>query len=357
MLSLEDFWVWDSWIADDGDTYHLYFLQAPRSLIDPGHRHTSAQIGHATSQDLKSWQYQGVALGPGHKGSWDDLALWTGSTVRGDDGAWRMFYTAISSRGHGVGEQRIGLAESDDLTNWRRVGDRPVLEADPRWYQTHGTTGDPAASETWRDPFVFRDPDGDGWHMMITARKPGAARLNDGVIGHARSSDLVHWELGPPLTEPAGFGQLEVTQVRLVAGRPILIFSCGIEELSADRRRFGDYCTWSVTGKSLCGPWDISIATPFVAEPDLFAAPLVQDRSGNWALLGFVNLEPKGVNSFDIINPIPVITEQGVLVAAPGYSPVGEALLSAHDRSGDGQSMLTAQNDHSDDQAEPAFGT
>ena len=27
-----------------------------------------------------------------------------------------------------------------------------------------------SASETWRDPFVFRDPDGDGWHMLVTAR-------------------------------------------------------------------------------------------------------------------------------------------------------------------------------------------
>jgi len=92
MLSLADYWIWDSWIADDGDAFHLYFLQAPRSLVDPGKRHTAAQLGHATSTDLKWWTYQGIALGPGPKGSWDDLALWTGSTVLGDDGVWRMYY-------------------------------------------------------------------------------------------------------------------------------------------------------------------------------------------------------------------------------------------------------------------------
>jgi len=54
MLSLADCWIWDSWIACDGDTCHLYFLQAPRSLIDPGKRHTAAQLGHATSTDLTS---------------------------------------------------------------------------------------------------------------------------------------------------------------------------------------------------------------------------------------------------------------------------------------------------------------
>jgi beta-fructofuranosidase len=40
MLSPADYWIWDSWIADDGDTFHLYFLQAPRSLVDPGKKGT-----------------------------------------------------------------------------------------------------------------------------------------------------------------------------------------------------------------------------------------------------------------------------------------------------------------------------
>ena len=82
-------------------------------------------------------------------------------------------------------------------------------------------------------------------------------------------------------------------------------------------------------GDSLIGPWDISAARPFVAEPDLFAAPLLQDRAGNWVLVGFVNLEPKGINSFDIIDPIPVTLQDGIVVAQPGYASVGEALLAA----------------------------
>ena len=34
MLRLEDAWIWDSWIADDGERYHLFFLKAPRALED-----------------------------------------------------------------------------------------------------------------------------------------------------------------------------------------------------------------------------------------------------------------------------------------------------------------------------------
>jgi beta-fructofuranosidase len=312
MLRLADAWVWDSWIADAGDLYHLFFLQAPRALRDAGLRHTSATIGHATSTDLTHWELHDDALLPAAK-RWDDLAIWTGSVLRGDDGIWRLFYTALSSTpGHGVRDQRIGMAESDDLAVWRRVGDRPLIPPDPRWYRT--LEEDPAASETWRDPFVLEDPGGDGWHMLVSARATDAPRLSDGVLAHARSADLQTWELGPPLTEPAGFGQIEVPQVRRVDGQWLLVFTCHPEEQSAEQiARFGAFSTWYVLGESCLGPWDIAGARPFEDEPKLFAAPLVQQRDGTWAFVGFLNQEPEGILSFEILDPIPVRLRGGRL--------------------------------------------
>ncbi len=263
-------------------------------------------IGHATSRDLTEWTVLPDALRPGPAGSWDDLALWTGSVALGDDGVWRMYYTAVNSGGRGVMDQRIGLAESHDLTTWHRVGDAPIVSPDPRWYKT--LDGGPGPSETWRDPLVFRDPDGDGWHMLITARAVGAVPNDDGVLAHARSADMRTWELGPPVCAPgAGFGQLEVAQVRVVDGAPLLVFTCHPQEMTPERiARSGEYCTWSVAGDALLGPWDIDAAEPFQPEPYLFAAPLVQDRSGQWVLIGFRNTEPQGVLAFDIIDPVPV---------------------------------------------------
>jgi beta-fructofuranosidase len=115
-------WIWDSWIADDGEDYHLFYLQAPRSLGDVALRHLEASVGHARSADLVTWEEPPQALGP-TPGAWDDLSIWTGSTVLGDDGVWRTYYTATNTRGYGVRDQRIGLAESDDLIAWRKVGD------------------------------------------------------------------------------------------------------------------------------------------------------------------------------------------------------------------------------------------
>ncbi len=77
MLRLEDYYIWDSWMADDGDLYHLYFLQAPHSLGTPALRHLNATVGHATSADLVNWDYLGECFGPAESG-WDDLAKFLG---------------------------------------------------------------------------------------------------------------------------------------------------------------------------------------------------------------------------------------------------------------------------------------
>ncbi len=314
VLRLPEDWVWDSWVADDGERYHLFFLKAPRALNNTRLRHTAARIGHATSTDLTRWKVHDDALTPA-AGRWDDLALWTGSVARGDDGVWRLYYSALStSRGLGVLDQRIGVAESRDLFTWRRIGTEPLLAPDRRWYCT--LDQDSAASGTWRDPFVFRDPDGDGWHMLITARAAGAPRRHDGVLGHARSADMRAWELGPPISQPgAGFGELEVSQVRIVQDRPVLVFTCHPDQQSDEQlARWGRFCTWSVAAGSPAGPWDLDRARPFRSEPMLTAAPLVQRRDGSWTLLGFRNLEPGGRAELEIVDPIPVAVRDGELI-------------------------------------------
>ena len=64
MLQDPEHWIWDSWIADDGERYHLYFLKAPSALGDPGLRHEAAWIGHATSENLVDWELHADALTP-----------------------------------------------------------------------------------------------------------------------------------------------------------------------------------------------------------------------------------------------------------------------------------------------------
>ncbi|HEX2771139.1 MAG TPA: glycosyl hydrolase family 32 [Micromonosporaceae bacterium] len=315
-LRLGEHWVWDSWVADDGENYHLFFLRAARSLRDPVQRHYSASIGHAVSPDLRTWRVLPDALAASGSPAWDDMATWTGSVVRGPDGIWQLFYTGLS-RAEGGLVQRIGVATSPDLLTWTRDAGAP-LEADARWYEKAGLGV--WHEEAWRDPFVFADPAGDGWHMLITARAASGPVDGRGVIGHARSLDLRDWQVGPPLTEPAGFGHLEVSQSRIVDGVPVLVFSCQPAFLSATRRaltRTGD--VWFVPGATELGPWDFDRAYAW-AHPSLYAGQLLRDRDGQWLLLGFRDLE-NGEFVGEIVDPIHVRLQDGALTVSEEPNP------------------------------------
>ena len=112
MFDLPDSWVWDFWFADDGDRYYLFFLYASRALHDPDRRHLRASIGHAVSSDLFSWTRTEDALVRGDAPAFDEVATWTGSVVRGDDGLWRLFYTGVRFE-EGRNVQRLGCALPD----------------------------------------------------------------------------------------------------------------------------------------------------------------------------------------------------------------------------------------------------
>lgn len=292
MLHLPDHWVWDSWyVTDDDGLHHVFFLRASRALIDPDRRHKRASIGHAVSADLRDWRLVADALVPADAPAWDDLATWTGSVVRGPDGRWRMFYTGVS-RGEAGLVQRIGLATSADLITWERHGGKPLLEADPAWYERLDSHD--WHEEAWRDPWVFADPGGDGWHMLITARANHGPAGGRGVIGHARSDDLTHWEIRPPLSAPAGFGHLEVPQAEVVDGQPLLLFC-------TDKPEPG---VWAVPGSSLTGPWDTARATA-VGCPGVYAPRLVRDPVSGWQLIGFVAGGAAGFTGV-LADPVPV---------------------------------------------------
>lgn len=283
MLELPDHWVWDSWYIQVGPTHHAFFLRASRALIDPDLRHRRATVGHATSTDLKHWQLQPDALTASDGPAFDDLAVWTGSTIKGPDGRWHMFYTGIS-RAHDSRQQAIGLAISDDLITWHRYSDRPLVLPDPRWYQT--TPDETWPEATWRDPWVYADPHGAGWHMLVTARGRKGPADERGVIGHATSSDLTTWTVAEPLSVPAGFAELEVVQTAHVGGEDVLLFSVPTRSLAARRIDPSNESRVFVARTSgAAGHYDIEGAVP-LQMPGIYAPRLIQHNE-DWYLIGF----------------------------------------------------------------------
>lgn len=312
-FGLRDRWVWDFWFARRGPEHHMFYLQAPRSLGDPRLRHFNASIGHAMSTDLDRWTVLPDALVPGHPGEWDDLATWTGSVIE-RDGRWWMLYTGVC-RDEGGLLQRVGLATSADLVHWDKDPANPVLEADPRWYELFDR--DRWRDQSWRDPFMFLGHQDGQVHALLTARCAEGASDGAGAVAHARSDDLVHWDVLPPLCTPGEFAQMEVPQ--LVGGPDgpcTVLFSCLAEDHSPGRLErvgralpSGTYC---LTAPLFEGPYTVS-DVPVVPGPELgvlYAGRAVRQPGGKWGFMGFLG---DGDRSFagEICGPLEASLDNG----------------------------------------------
>jgi beta-fructofuranosidase len=323
VIAIDGKWIWDSWYYRDGDTWHGYFLQADRSLGDPDLRHFNVSQGHATSADLVNWTHHGTMLRPSDGPAWDDYTTWTGSVLKDGAGMWHLFYTGARRSEEGL-YQRIGHATSTDGHSWARVNGGLCLDltgpvAD-RYEKDHaiGHWHDRAM----RDPWVMKDPDGDGWLMYFTARAPGIAEPNaGGAIGFATSPDLMTWTLQPPVFV-GGFGQLEVPQVFSVGTHWYCLFCTSGHQWSAAYRAANPQSP--VTGNHYLiadhprGPWRVAPG-PFLdgAEPCRRYAARIVDSGKGLRILGFADGGKAQFGGY-VMDPEPVmVSPDGLLHVTP----------------------------------------
>lgn len=183
-------WVGDVIPYSDGGELKLYYLHECRR--EP----TCGTPWHlVTTTDLVHYEERGEVLPSGGDGA-EDFNAYTGSVVRDDDGEYHLYYTAnnpgrLAPDGRSL--QLVAHATSTDLVTW-------VKHPEDTFGAPEGY--DPA---DWRDPFVYRDPDGEGWSLILAARHSEGAERRRGVVARLVSDDLRTWRPTAPLWDPRRF--------------------------------------------------------------------------------------------------------------------------------------------------------
>src|SRR5687767_3651299 len=137
-----DWEIGDITVIIHNGVYHLFHL------IIPNHDY----IAHAISRNGMSWKRVKNALFVGHPGEWDDDMLWTMHVCEVGD-KFEMYYTGLQRKDRGV-ISRIGLAESDDLMDWKK-NRKQIFPIEPKgiFYETANTN--PRTWLSFRDPFRY----------------------------------------------------------------------------------------------------------------------------------------------------------------------------------------------------------
>jgi beta-fructofuranosidase len=217
-----------------------------------------------------------------------------------------MFYTGTSREDDGQ-RQTVCAATSPDLYTWTKVENLPVVAADSRWYKTLSAGYD---YEPFRDPWVFKIPGENQWTMLTTASSiESKSRLDEAVMGVAKSDDLINWTVQPPLGKPGqGFGETEVFQFEIVDGIPIILFCCGPLWISDERKAAGEIGgVYSLPVAADLSDVDFNRSVLF-PDTSVYASRLVKDSQGGWNLIAFIN-EIDGEFVGELSDPIPVTAD------------------------------------------------
>ena len=182
--------------------YHAY----PGAGYEAG----SAQVGLAWTQDenLLDWHFYGEPVLSYKDGAdWEKGGLYKADLVE-HNGKFYLFYNA-KNKATGEWTEQIGIAVSDDLFNWERVFDKPVLSVDHEAWDSRFVA----------DPQVFYDSKENQWVMFYYGL--GNLAACDGV---AVSKDFFHWQKFPcPILTPGRDGTID----SLYAHKPYVIYCHG----------------------------------------------------------------------------------------------------------------------------------
>ncbi len=201
------YYLKDFCIFRKGKVFHLFHIAGTPdvSCCLPGNE---IWFGHATTRDFREWESHNPCFYIDPHG-WDNGHVFAPFVVE-HDGAFWMFYTGVSIDN----TQRIGLATSADLFEWRRATKEPIIRP-----EEYGWAFCPEKKgAACRDPHVIKI--GNEFWMYYTA----VTKQGRGCVARAVSTDLLNWQdCGPAYVAPT-LAHCESSNVQELNGRYLLFF-------------------------------------------------------------------------------------------------------------------------------------
>ena len=184
----EEGWVGDVMPFYDNGRYNLFYLQDWRDGAPQFH-----PFHLMTTENLTDYAWEKEMIPCGGLTE-PDIALGTGSVLKGRDGRYHAFYTGHNYNYPNEGKPKEAMmhAVSDDMQSWTKIPEDTITA--PDGYEVND----------FRDPYVFWCEDAQEYWMLVSARKDGY-----GVIALFSSQDLSEWTVREPLYAPEKYFMLE----------------------------------------------------------------------------------------------------------------------------------------------------
>ena len=273
----DKFYIWDNWILKDADKLHRYYLAASKKFT-PDERHSNAYIRHVISEDSgKTWTDQGPVLKPTQDGSWPNLVIWSGSAIKYKNEIL-LFVTGRSKEDGFV--QKIGVARSKDGHNFSKI--KLILSPEEKF--NYDISDDDGVIMAWRDPFVFKDPESNSYHMFFAAKEKEDGVIKAG-IGHAIALDdsLENWKLLAPLKLSDSFPQIEVPSLAYHDNSYYLFVSTqNFPSEKTNLKKEAEFKYYKFD--KLDGEW---ILQKTLAKSDIYAATVFEMKPGKYYATAF----------------------------------------------------------------------
>jgi predicted GH43/DUF377 family glycosyl hydrolase len=248
------FYLKDFCLIKEKGLYHLFHIAGTPGVTCclPGNE---LWFGHATTKDFVHWETHEPCFYIDIN-SWDNGHVFAPYVVKAFDKFW-MFYTGVAIDN----TQRIGVATSLNLFDWKRAQQNPVIRPEEYYWAFCPTEkGAPC-----RDPHVCLW--GDEYSLYYTA----VTKTGKGCIARASSKYLLNWKDEGPVFETDKLDHPESCNVQKLGDKYLLFY--------------GGHYEWSYVISD--NPSDWRGGEPIALQTDITAMEVIERQEDKWLVAYF----------------------------------------------------------------------